>query len=146
LQQVLVNLALNARDALTKPAPVVFRLHQEVLTGKRPGFPDNVPAGDYVLLEVVDSGCGMAPEVLNQALDPFFTTKDDSERTGMGLPTAFGIVHGHQGYLTIDTEPGKGTCVGVYLPRLGAGPAETVVCVKEIPVPHDAQGQLRTDS
>jgi len=59
----------------------------------------------------------MTPEVLSQALDPFFTTKDVGQGTGLGLPVAFGIVHGHQGYLTIDTQPEKGTCVGIYLPR-----------------------------
>jgi CheY-like chemotaxis protein len=71
-----------------------------------------------VVLEVIDRGCGMTPEVLSQALDPFFTTKDVGKGTGLGLPVVFGIVRGHQGFLTIDTEPGQGTCVGIWLPRL----------------------------
>jgi len=70
-----------------------------------------------VLIQVVDKGCGMAADVLSQALDPFFTTKPVGKGTGLGLPMVFGVVHGHQGFLTIDSEPGKGTCVGVYLPR-----------------------------
>src|SRR5439155_25459187 len=78
LQQVLINLALNARDALTKPSPIVFRLRSMVLAGELPAFPENVPPGDYIVLEVEDAGSGMTPEVLNQALDPFFTTKDVS--------------------------------------------------------------------
>jgi PAS domain S-box-containing protein len=131
LQQVLVNLALNARDAMTSGqcaasggkdapalAPVVFRLRHALLTAERPAFPGNVPPGDYVLLEVQDRGEGMTPEVLSQALDPFFTTKEVGQGTGLGLPVAFGIVHGHQGHLTIDTAPGEGTTVGLYLPRL----------------------------
>jgi PAS domain S-box-containing protein len=121
LQQVLVNLALNARDASRPPTPITFRLRKLVLVGELPAFPQNVPPGDYVVVEVKDQGSGMSAEVLSQALDPFFTTKEVGQGTGLGLPVAFGIMTGHQGFLTIDTEPGRGTCVGLYLPRL-AGP------------------------
>jgi CheY-like chemotaxis protein len=137
LQQALINLAVNARDALReaavhdapggatgRPTALVFRLRPEHLTGERPAFPQSVPPGDYVLVEVEDHGPGMTPEVLSQALDPFFTTKDVGQGTGLGLPMVFGIVQGHQGYLTIDTGPGRGTCVGLYLPRAAdAAPA-----------------------
>jgi two-component system cell cycle sensor histidine kinase/response regulator CckA len=141
LQQALVNLALNARDALAHPAggeaapqappphpttspPIVFRLRHVVLSAESLAWPQNVPAGDYVLLEVADCGAGMTPEVLNQALDPFYTTKEVGQGTGLGLPMVFGIVQGHQGYLTIDSAPGRGTAVRLYLPRLvGARPA-----------------------
>jgi len=163
LQQALVNLALNARDAIrdrvahfsadketgkkgdkkTKESHVslaspplgsaspcfsqiVFRARHVFLSSDRPGFPQNVPAGDYVVLEVADQGAGMTPEVLNQALDPFFTTKDVGQGTGLGLPMVFGIVQGHQGHMTIDTAPGKGTSIALYLPRMvdGAGGGE----------------------
>lgn len=125
LQQVLVNLSLNARDALAPGAaqPLEFRLRHCRLSGDLSAFPQNVPAGDYVVLDVEDRGAGMAPAVLAQALDPFFTTKDVGQGTGLGLPVAFGIVHGHQGQLTLHTEIGKGTCVSIFLPRL-AEPAE----------------------
>ena len=123
LQQVLINLALNARDAMSRPAAIVFRLRHVNLTGDMPCFPEKVLAGDYVVLEVQDHGSGMTPEVLAQSLDPFFTTKDVGQGSGLGLPVAFGIVHGHQGYLRIDTKPGEGTCVGIYLPRLVAAEA-----------------------
>ncbi|HZZ80858.1 MAG TPA: response regulator [Gemmataceae bacterium] len=120
LQQVLVNLSLNARDAMPKPqpAPVVYRLQHRHFIGELPAFPQNVPPGDYVVLEVQDSGTGMAPEILAQALDPFFTTKEVGQGTGLGLPVAFGILSGHQGFLTIASEPGKGTSIGLYLPRM----------------------------
>ncbi len=124
LQQVLVNLALNARDAMDAAAqrePVEFRLRHQVLKCSLPAFPQNVPPGDYAVLEVEDHGCGMAPEILQQALDPFFTTKDVGQGTGLGLPVAFGIVIGHQGSLTIDSQFGTGTCVRLYLPRMGQG-------------------------
>jgi two-component system, cell cycle sensor histidine kinase and response regulator CckA len=137
LQQALVNLALNARDAAARPEPgdsspeaptppcppqrtssIVFRLRAEKIAEARAAFPQSVPAGDYVLLQVEDHGAGMTSDVLNQALDPFFTTKEVGQGTGLGLPMVFGIVQGHQGWLTIDSTPGQGTCVSVYLPRL----------------------------
>jgi PAS domain S-box-containing protein len=137
LQQALVNLALNAHDAVcadrgSKPASldprrpeiadprsaIFFRLRHETLTTSRPAFPQNVPPGDYAVLEVVDRGCGMTEKVLGQALDPFFTTKEVGRGTGLGLPMVFGIVQGHQGFLTIDSAPNRGTCVALYLPRL----------------------------
>jgi PAS domain S-box-containing protein len=150
LQQALVNLALNARDATlaraaaapprtagngpaAPAAPVVhFRAFGTTLERDRPAFPQQVPAGDYVVLEVEDHGTGMTAEVLNQALDPFFTTKDVGQGTGLGLPMVFGIVQGHQGYLTIDSAPGKGTRVSLFLPRLmtpGGPHAEAPVAV-----------------
>ena len=117
LQQVLINLALNARDALTRPEPILFRMFHSAFTAELPAFPESVPPGDYVVLEVRDCGKGMPPEVLNQALDPFFTTKEVGQGTGLGLPVAFGIMQGHQGFLTIDSRPGEGTSVCLYLPR-----------------------------
>jgi two-component system cell cycle sensor histidine kinase/response regulator CckA len=118
LQQVVVNLALNARDAVKDKSPITFRLRHAEVSAEKPGFPDAVPPGDYAVLEVIDAGCGMQPEVLNQALDPFFSTKGVGQGTGLGLPMVFGIVHGHQGYLTIASKPDQGTCVSLYLPRL----------------------------
>ena len=145
LQQALVNLALNARDAINerqtlageengaeaKAAPIAFRLRHRLVADVLPAFPQSVQPGDYVVLEVQDGGVGMTSEVLTQAVDPFFTTKDVGQGTGLGLPMVFGIVQGHQGYLTIDTAPGRGTCVRLFLPRFlngrapgAAGPAD----------------------
>jgi PAS domain S-box-containing protein len=134
LQQALVNLALNARDALESReatdtgrhngarGAVVFRVRHAQLDAEFAAFPQHVPPGDYVLLEVEDAGAGMAPEVLTQSVDPFFTTKEVGRGTGLGLPMVFGIVQGHQGFLTIDSAPERGTRVGLYLPRLAEGP------------------------
>jgi two-component system cell cycle sensor histidine kinase/response regulator CckA len=129
LQQALVNLGLNARDAvIVDPAPptpcdVTFRVRSCVLAEELKAFPQNVPSGDYILVEVEDRGSGMTPEVLGQAIDPFFTTKEVGQGTGLGLPMVFGIVQGHHGHLTIDSAPGRGTRVGLYLPRLESLPA-----------------------
>jgi CheY-like chemotaxis protein len=118
LQQVLVNLALNARDAQTAPKPLVFRLRHQILSEELAAFPENISPGDYVVLEVQDYGQGMSPEILSQALDPFFTTKGVGQGTGLGLSVAFGIIQGHQGFLAINTQEGQGTCICLYLPRL----------------------------
>lgn len=120
LQQVLVNLSLNARDAMPKPqpAPIIYRLRQCSLFGELPAFPQNVPAGDYLVIEVQDKGSGMSPEIMAQALDPFFTTKEVGQGTGLGMPVAFGIINGHQGFLTMESQMGAGSCIGLYLPRL----------------------------
>ena len=139
LQQALVNLALNARDAIrareaaakqgnsvngsadlastTSPTSITLRLRSVTLAAERPAFPQQVPPGEYVVVVVEDQGIGMTPVVLNQALDPFFTTKEVGQGTGLGLPMVFGIVQGHQGYLTIDSAPRQGTRVSLYLPR-----------------------------
>jgi PAS domain S-box-containing protein len=141
LQQVLVNLALNARDALKEPSPIIFRLRPQTLTGDMPAFPQSVPAGDYVVLEVEDRGSGMSPEVLHQALDPFFTTKEIGHGTGLGLPVAFGIVHAHQGFLTIRTRLDKGSCVSLYFPRLATTPAIETSDQGEILEPEPVPGR-----
>src|SRR5262249_9575283 len=154
--------ALNARDALLACEPpvrpaLVFRLRHVVLAAEKYGFPHRVPPGDWLLIEVADRGCGMNPEVLNQALDPFFTTKEVGQGTGLapslrakevgegpgrGLPMVFGIVQGHQGVLTIETAPGAGTTVGLYLPRMtqAAGPpAPAVMSEMEVMEPESTQ-------
>ncbi len=120
LQQALINLALNARDALLTAragGTVTFELRREMLAGPRAGFPQTVPPGEYMVLSVRDNGGGMRPEVLQQALDPFFTTKEVGQGTGLGLPVVFGIVQGHNGHLLIESGA-WGTCASLYLPRL----------------------------
>ncbi len=118
LQQVLVNLALNARDASSEALFIDFRLKQRVLFNEMKSFPETIPAGDFVVVEIADRGCGMTPEVLNQAFDPFFTTKTVGQGTGLGLSVVLGIVHAHQGYLSVESRVGEGTCFSLYFPRL----------------------------
>jgi len=119
IEQVIVNLAINARDAM----PQGGRLHIEtanlaVGAGGDPGHPD-VPAGRYVVLTVRDSGCGMPPDVVAHAFEPFFTTKPVGKGTGLGLATVYGIVKQSGGQVAIDSAPGRGTTVTVYLPSAG---------------------------
>ena len=135
LQQVLINLCVNARDALARrpAAPVVVRLRHELLGTEQRAFPQNIPPGDYVVITVLDRGCGMPPDVLAQAIDPFFTTKEVGQGTGLGLPVAFGIITGHQGFLTIDSQVNQGTRICLYLPRL-ADDAISAVAREPLPI------------
>ena len=133
LQQALINLALNGRDAIlerraSETAPPLgrlsFRLRAASLTEPMPAFPQAIPPGDYLLVQVQDDGTGMTTVIRNQALDPFFTTKEIGQGTGLGLPMVYGIIQAHHGFLMIDSEPGRGTTMGVYLPAMVDSPRE----------------------
>ncbi|MCS5637127.1 MAG: ATP-binding protein [Myxococcota bacterium] len=131
LEQVLLNLAVNARDAMRRGGHLSFRLSSvvmEVQDASRPGEPVPVPPGEYVLLEVEDDGCGMNEETLARVFEPFFTTKGAGEGTGLGLAMVYGIVTQSGGYLDLSSEPGEGTTFRIYLPRVEA---------REEPVPEE---------
>jgi signal transduction histidine kinase/ActR/RegA family two-component response regulator len=121
LEQVLVNLAMNARDAMPKGGSL--RVETAVLDIQRPYF--QMPAGRYVRLLVTDTGDGMPPDVLSQIFEPFFTTKG-SRGTGLGLSSVYGIVKQSGGYIWCDSAPGQGTTFTIYLkPAAGAPEAES---------------------
>jgi PAS domain S-box-containing protein len=111
IEQVLLNLAVNARDAMPKGG----RLAIKITTDHRRGHPD-ARAGDYVCLSVSDSGCGIPPENLRRIFEPFFTTKEVGKGTGLGLATVYGIVKQHEGWIEVSSEPGRGATFRVYLP------------------------------
>jgi PAS domain S-box-containing protein len=126
MEQALFNLLLNARDALGNGDSIIVRMRKEDLAASKAGFPDNVPPGGYIHIEVRDTGHGMPAEVLSRALDPFFTTRSVGKGTGMGLSVVMGIIRNHHGFMTIESRVGDGTSVGVYLPRLSE-PEEALV-------------------
>ncbi|MGE0813545.1 MAG: response regulator [Vicinamibacterales bacterium] len=120
IEQVLLNLAINARDAMSEGgaleiATANFPLDRD---WSHPSLPVPVPAGDWVLLSVADTGCGMDPDTAGQAFEPFFTTKDASHGSGLGLSMVYGIVKQSGGFTWIDTAPGAGTSVHVLLPAV----------------------------
>ncbi len=121
LEQVLVNLAMNARDAM--PNGGSLQIESTVLDVTRPYF--QMPSGRYVRLSVTDSGFGMPPDVLSQIFEPFFTTKGN-RGTGLGLSSVYGIVKQSGGYIWCDSAPGQGTTFTIYL-KPAAGIAETEV-------------------
>jgi signal transduction histidine kinase len=116
LELVILNLALNARDAM-KVGGTVFITTSNVTRGP-PARPEEPPAGEYVMICVKDSGIGMTDEVLGRCLEPFFTTKEIGKGSGLGLSQVLGVVKQSGGGLQIETEVDKGTAVRIYLPRV----------------------------
>ncbi len=116
LEQVVLNLVVNARDALTHGGRIVIRTRSVVLGALQPDNDPPAPAGPYVLLEVSDTGSGLSPEARAHLFEPFFTTKELGKGTGLGLATVYGIVKQNGGYIYVDSEASKGTTVRTYLP------------------------------
>ena len=117
LDQVLINLAVNARDAMPKGGDLTLRsghitLYRPMLHGA-----ETIPPGRYVMIEVQDTGQGIPPEVLPRIFDPFFTTKRERGGSGLGLSTVHGIIRQSDGFLAVDSEAGRGTSFRIYLPR-----------------------------
>jgi len=116
LENALLNLAINARDAMGGEGTI--RMIGENIVLDEPGCAGKgIPAGDYVRLSVIDSGAGMPPDVLNQVFEPFFTTKTDGQGTGLGLSMVFGFVKQSGGHIEISSDLGKGTRAQMYFPR-----------------------------
>jgi signal transduction histidine kinase/ActR/RegA family two-component response regulator len=119
LNNVLLNLAINARDAMDGGGTLTIRAANIKRGTERP---PEVPAGEFVLIEVLDTGKGMEPGVLGRAFEPFFTTKPTGQGTGLGLSMAYGFVKQSGGEIVLRSEPGHGTSVRIYLPRCDARP------------------------
>jgi len=121
LQQVLVNLAVNARDAMSHGGTLRIETHNVVLSESNLSAKgQSIPAGGYVAISVSDNGVGMSDAVKSRIFEPFFTTKGPGVGTGLGLSTCYGIVHQADGYISVSSEPGCGTTFTVYLPRVKA--------------------------
>ena len=118
VEQVLVNLALNARDAMPLGGRFVIATANAVHDDTSGAHDIEAPPGEYVLLKVSDSGIGMTDEVRDHVFEPFFTTKEQGRGTGLGLSTVYGIVKQSGGDIWVDTQVGKGTTFHMYLPRL----------------------------
>jgi signal transduction histidine kinase/CheY-like chemotaxis protein len=118
LENALLNLAVNARDAMPEGGRLVISTANTALPDDKAPMQDEVETGDYVRVSVTDSGTGMTPDVLAKAFDPFFTTKDIGQGTGLGLSQVYGFVKQSGGHVRIVSAPGEGTSVQLYLPRL----------------------------
>lgn len=126
LEQAIVNLAVNSRDAMPQGGDIVIGCeNRKISRNMGPDSPELEP-GDDVAVSVTDNGEGMPPEVLAKVFEPFFTTKDVGKGTGLGLSTVYGFAKQSDGKVTIYSEPGKGTSVNLYLPRFKEAEEEDV--------------------
>lgn len=130
LEQVLMNLAINARDAMPGGGRLTIKTDLKTLDAAEAAtHPDAIP-GPHASIEIRDTGTGMTPEVQAHIFEPFFTTKEAGRGTGLGLATVFGIVKQHRGWITVRSVAGEGTCFEIFLPEAKAAP---VPVSQEIP-------------
>ena len=116
IDQVLMNLTINARDAMPQGGRLRIGTKRAQIDGAFEKIDGYARPGTYAVVSVADTGIGMAKETLQKAFDPFFTTKEVGTRTGLGLSVVYGVVRQHDGYITAYSEPGAGTAFHIYLP------------------------------
>ena len=118
IEQILVNLAINARDAMPNGGKLIIETTNMDVGGGHRSQQGCLQPGPYAVLTVSDTGCGMTDDVKAHLFEPFFTTKPRGKGTGLGLATVYSVVHQAGGFIEVHSEPGRGACIRVYLPRL----------------------------
>ncbi|VXB83404.1 response regulator [Brevundimonas sp. G8] len=140
IELVILNLAINARDAMEVGGSLTIRTENAATAAQTGvlGQPEELPAGDYVVVSVSDTGSGMSEDVLSRAFEPFFTTKEVGKGSGLGLSQVFGLAKQSGGGVSIDTEVGTGTTIRIFLPRAEAQPMQEREASGELMTAHDA--------
>jgi PAS domain S-box-containing protein len=137
LHQVLLNLCVNARDAMPGGGELAVTLENFTVDEQYAGMIPEAKPGRYVMIAVSDTGTGIPREILDKIFDPFFTTKEVGKGTGLGLSTVVGIVRSHGGFLTVESQPGRGTTFKIFLPASGGEETSVPeVGEKALPVGH----------
>jgi len=119
LEQVIMNLMVNARDAMPDGGLIIIKTSLIEIERDRFNMPSYIMPGKYVLLTISDTGSGIPKEIINGIFEPFFTTKEKGKGTGLGLAMVYGVIKNHKGYITVQSEVGKGSTFDVYLPVSG---------------------------
>ena len=136
LENALLNLAINARDAMPGRGTLTIQTANQVLYADDIELTEEAEPGDYVMISVSDNGSGMTPEIVEHAFEPFFTTKPLGHGTGLGLSQIYGFVRQSGGLVRLLSKPGVGTTVSLFLPR---APAEASPAA-----PEPLQARMRT--
>ena len=126
LEQVIMNLMVNARDAMPDGGLLTIKTSLAEIERDRFNLPSYITPGKYVLLTISDTGCGIPKEITNRIFEPFFTTKEKGKGTGLGLAMVYGTIKDHKGYITVKSEVGKGSEFDVYLPVSGKATYKTL--------------------
>jgi PAS domain S-box-containing protein len=133
LYQVLMNLAVNACDAMGDSGELIVQTANECVTPEQASHVPGLYAGDYVVIRVTDTGAGIPPDIQGHIFEPFFTTKEAGQGTGMGLAMVYGIVKNHRGYIGVSSRLGGGTTMRVYLPSSPCEASKTKMMPEEEP-------------
>jgi PAS domain S-box-containing protein len=132
LEAAMLNLATNARDAMPRGGKLIIRTANTPLDDAYVAQHAELAAGDYVLIEVCDTGIGMSAEIAARIFEPFFTTKEAGKGTGLGLSMVFGFIKQSGGHINVYSEESKGTCFRLYLPRTGAAESDVTTPVAAV--------------
>jgi two-component system, cell cycle sensor histidine kinase and response regulator CckA len=142
LHQILLNLCVNARDAMPNGGSLNLSASMVDLDKTQARSIEGAKPGRFVVLRVIDTGTGIPPDVLERIFDPFFTTKSPDKGTGLGLSTVLGIIRAHGGFVQVESVPGEGATFSVYLPPApDAGVSETGALVEATPAAYQGQGE-----